>query len=61
MCDEQELITQNYLRAMPLSNEYKQEKSLTFVKGFFDQTRWLIECFCIMPWKKEVGLFLNNR
>jgi hypothetical protein len=45
MYDEQELISQNYMRGVPLSNAYKQEKPLTFVKVFFDQIHLSIAIF----------------
>jgi len=38
MYDKQGTDTQNYFWATPLSNAYKQEKPLTLVKVFFDQT-----------------------
>jgi len=44
---------------MPLSNAYKQEKPLTFVKVFFDQIHFSIAIFfCIMALDKKSGLFL---
>jgi hypothetical protein len=45
MYDEQELITQNYFWSTPLSNAYEQEKPLTLVKVFFDQTHLSVVMF----------------